>query len=116
MSSLTFDELRDANLARLPEFKNSLGEVVHSADGSDWTPAQWFQALVGEVGEYAGWRKKYDRGDIDLGTFYREACKELADIQTYLDILAYQLHINLGEATRNKFNEVSDRIGCNIKL
>lgn len=62
---LTFNTLRQANKARLPTFKNAKGERAHSTDdGSDWSPAQWLQALVGEVGEFANLRKKYERGDI----------------------------------------------------
>lgn len=42
------------------------------------------------------------------------ARKELADVVTYLDILAMQLDIDLGEATKSKFNEVSDRVGSYV--
>lgn len=117
VSSLTFDQLREANTKRLPLFRNSLGEPAHSKpDGSDWSPAQWLQAVVGELGEYANIRKKYERGDIDTATFLREAGYELADVQTYLDILAMQLGIDLGDATRQKFNLVSERVGCDVRL
>lgn len=116
-SGLTFAQLREANRLRLPLFKNKHGQPAHSTpDGSDWSDAQWLQALVGEVGEYANLRKKYDRGDIDLTTFTAEAGKELADIQTYLDILAFRLGIDLGQATIDKFNEVSKRVGCDVWL
>lgn len=114
---LTFNTLRSANLARLPEFKNSKGEPAHSKkDGSDWLPAQWLQAVVGELGEYANFRKKYERGDITKEEFDKEAGKELADVQIYLDILAFQVGVNLGEAVKSKFNEVSKQIGCNIYI
>lgn len=114
---LSFDKLRKANLKRLPEFKNSLGFPAHEmADGSDWSRAEWFEALVGEIGEYANMSKKYRRGDITRTEFMIAARKELADVQCYLDILAYQLGIDLGEATRSKFNEVSARIGVKVKL
>ena len=107
MSNLSFNELRRANQLSLPQFKNKHGEPAHAkADGSDWSPAQWLQAMVGEVGEYANTRKKYERGDLTLEEFQREGCKELADVQIYLDLLAFQLGIDLGEATVNKFNEV----------
>lgn len=115
-NGLTFSQLRNANVKRLPTYKNKKGVICHLPDGSDWTPAQWYQAFQGECGEYASWRKQYERGDIDEDTFLREGGKELADMQTYLDILAFRLGIDLGEATRNKFNEVSDRVGSPIKL
>jgi NTP pyrophosphatase (non-canonical NTP hydrolase) len=125
---LTFRQLREANMARLPQFKNSKGEWAHSPEitdeneraifvtGQDWTPAQWVQAVLGELGEYANIRKKFERGDISQTEFLTAAGKELADTVTYLDILATQLGINLGEATRIKFNEVSRRVGCEVFL
>jgi NTP pyrophosphatase (non-canonical NTP hydrolase) len=114
---LTFDALRGANLARMPQFRNSLGLPVHSKpDGSDSVPAQWLQALVGEIGEYANLRKKFERGDMPEETFRALAAKELADVQDYLDILAMQIGIDLGQATMDKFNEVSVRIGSTVRL
>ena len=114
---LTFQELRNANMKRLPQFKNKHGKLAHSEpDGSDWSPAQWLQAVIGELGEYANLRKKFERGDVDYVTFTAEARKELADVVTYLDILAFQLGINLDEAVRAKFNEVSARVGCEVWL
>lgn len=116
-AGLTFNALRGANVARLPQFRNCHGELLHSkADGSDWSPAQWLQAVVGELGEYSNWRKKLDRGDIDAATFKAIAAKELADTVAYLDILAFQLGIDLGQATLDKFNEISDRVGSTVRL
>ena len=114
---MTFDALRGANVARLPEFKNCHGEPAHSKlDGSDWSPAQWLQAVVGELGEYANLRKKFERGDIDAEAFQREAADELADVVTYLDILALQIGVDLGRATADKFNRVSVRVGSSVRL
>lgn len=114
---LTFDLLRKANFKRMPTFKNKKGLPAHSKpDGSDWIPAQWLQAVTGELGEYANVRKKFERGDIDELEFKTEAAKELADVQIYLDILAGQLKINLGDAVILKFNEVSDRVKSPVKI
>jgi NTP pyrophosphatase (non-canonical NTP hydrolase) len=114
---LTFDALRTANKARLPLFKNAKGELAHSQpDGSDWCLAQWSNAVLGELGEAANLIKKVDRGDFTLDETRESIGKELADVQTYLDILAFRCGIDLGEATISKFNEVSDRVGVNIKL
>lgn len=55
---LTFNTLRGANMKRLPMFRDS------KDDGSDWSPAQWLQAVTGELGEYANLRKKVERGDL----------------------------------------------------
>lgn len=123
---LTFNTLRGANKARLPQFKNCHGEPAHTEDGSDWSPAQWLQAVMGELGEYANLRKKFERGDIDRAAFEAAASKELADVQTYLDILAMRcldfgldIHptgVDLGKATMDKFNEVSRRVGSDVRI
>lgn len=98
---LTFDELRAANIRRLPQFKNRKGEPAHSEpDGSDWKLSAWCSAVLGELGELANLIKKIERGDV----------------QTYLDILAFRCGVNLGNATANKFNRVSDRVGSDVKL
>jgi NTP pyrophosphatase (non-canonical NTP hydrolase) len=124
---LTFRTLRAANRARIPTFKNKHGELAHTKpDGSDWSPSQWLQAVVGELGEYANIRKKFERGDMGIEEFRREAAKELADVQTYLDILALRCldtaltpdpnGIDLGQATLEKFNEISRRVGSKIVI
>ena len=137
---LTFNSLRGANRARLPQFKNSKGKPAYSQpDGSDWSPAQWLQAVVGELGEYANIRKKFERGDLTFAEYEVMAAKELADVQTYLDILALRCldfdasgfndgvepdvvrvvnptGIDLGQATMDKFNEVSERVGSTVRL
>lgn len=64
---LTFDALRGSNVRRLPEFKDRHGRVAHfRPDGSDWSDAEWLQAIVGELGEYANLRKKVTRGDLTM--------------------------------------------------
>lgn len=114
---LTFSELRLANKTRLPLFKNSKGKRVHSKkDGSDWMMSQWSSALAGEVGEACNKIKKVERGDFTMAAMREELAKELADAQIYLDLLAFRCGIDLGEATKQKFNEVSDRVGVNIKI
>lgn len=86
---MNYQLLRKANITRLPRFKKASGQINHKKpDGSDWAPEQWLQALVGEMGEYANFRKKYDRGDLTPEEFKIEAGKELADFQLYLDLLA----------------------------
>lgn len=116
-NGLTFNTLRGGNLARLPEFRNKHGDLAHTKpDGSDWSPAQWLQAVVGELGEYANQRKKYERGDINATEFKQVAADELADVVTYLDILAMQLDIDLGAAVMDKFNRISQRVGSRIRI
>lgn len=131
MNLLRFATLRAANLARLPQFRGKQGQLAHSQpDGSDWTPSQWLQAVIGELGEYANIRKKFERGDISFQEYELLAAKELADVQTYLDILAaraldYISHgvttahpdgIDLGAAVTEKFNEISIRAKSDVRL
>lgn len=114
---LNFDTLRAGNVHRLPQFKNSKGEPAHSEqDGSDWTLGDWVCALAGEVGEAANIIKKITRGDIDLDDARDALGKEFADIVTYLDLLAYQCGIDLGQYTINKFNEVSVRVNATTRI
>ena len=112
---LTFNILRGANTARLPQFKNSKGEPAHSQpDGSDWCLAQWCNAVTGELGDAANIIKKVDRGDLSLEEARPSLAKEFADVVTYLDILAMRAGIDLGKATMDKFNEISKRVGSTV--
>jgi NTP pyrophosphatase (non-canonical NTP hydrolase) len=61
-------------------------------------------------------RKKFERGDITQEEFCKAARDELADVQTYLDLLAMRLGINLGEATIDKWNRVSERVGSPVRI
>lgn len=89
MSNVTFDQLRQANVLRLPQFKNRHGGAAHTKqDGSDWTPAQWLQAVLGELGEYATVRLAYETGRMTTAEYADKARDELADVATYLDIAA----------------------------
>lgn len=119
MNQLKFADLRVANRMRLPQFKNAVGEPAHSKpDGSDWSPADWMVAVVGELGEAANLMKKIRRGDFaterDLLEAEAKLQKEFADFVTYADIMAAQFGIDLGEAVMNKFNEVSRRVDSSI--
>jgi NTP pyrophosphatase (non-canonical NTP hydrolase) len=116
-NSLNFDALRGANIKRLPQFKNRRGEPAHSEpDGSDWKLSAWCNAVTGELGETANLIKKVERGDLTLDEARADLAKELADVQTYLDILAFRCGVDLGRATVEKFNEVSIRVGSTIRL
>lgn len=116
--NLTFNQLRAANVNRLPQFKNRRGEPAHTHPlGHDWSPADWMVAMVGEVGEAASVMKQLRRGDFDPKDYpniMRSLAKELADIQTYLDLLALRYGFDLGEETARKFNEVSVRVGADV--
>lgn len=145
MSRLTFQQLREANIQRLPQFKDKHGRLAHprvfrhqpnckyastpigetidcgdgcklAKPGSDWSLGEWICALTGEVGEAANIVKKIRRGDVTLDEVREDLASELADIQIYLDILAYQCNIDLGAATITKFNQVSLRVKADVML
>lgn len=116
-NGLTFNTLRRGNIQRLPLFKDAQGRRAHSkADGSDWSPASWLQAVLGELGEYANLRKKVERGDFTIDHARDDLARELADVVIYLDILAYQLKIDLGEAVMSKWNETSEKVGAPLYI
>lgn|SRR3990167_574476 len=121
--TLTFAALRTAALRRLPLFKNRRGEPAHSKpDGSDWNIAMWTNAMAGEVGEACNLAKKIERGDFGpphtanyLKAMHKLA-KELADVVIYADLACFRCDWNLDDVVIEKFNEVSDRVGCSVKL
>ena len=114
---LTFNALRAANTARLPEFKNNKGVLAHDkADGSDWSPNDWMVALVGEVGETANILKKVRRGDMTMDEARPKLKQEFADIAIYLDLNAKQCGIDLGAAVIETFNAKSNKVGSSVYL
>lgn len=117
LCDLEFKQLREANLDRLPKFKNARGKPAHSkADGSDWRLSGWCNAVLGELGEAANIIKKIERGDMTLDEARERLGKELADVITYVDILAFRIGVDLGEVVMKKFNEVSIRVGVDTRL
>lgn len=101
---LTFRKLSRANLTRCEESFHPL---------EDWSPTDWATALAGECGEACNLIKKMRRGDaVDVADIGRE----LADIVIYADLLAARLGLNLEKCLEQKFNEVSDRLGSEVRL
>lgn len=99
-----FALLRERNVARC-------GDAFHSLE--EWSLTDWACAMAGECGEACNLIKKFRRGE----TITREMIgKELADMVIYADLLAARAGIDLGEAVRQKFNEVSERRGSAITL
>ena len=114
---LTFNTLRGGNIARLPQFKNAKGAIVHEVgDGTDCSLNDGYTAMIGEAGEAGNILKKIRRGDFTLDEARQELADEFADIVIYLDILAKRCDIDLGEAVMYKFNFVSGRVGSTIYL
>lgn len=97
-----FDEFRRANVDRCEK-------LMHAVDA--WSETDWGCALAGEVGELCNNLKKRRRGDrVDVG----EVAEEMADIITYLDLLAVRMRIDLGEALWRKFNTKSKEFEIDV--
>lgn len=108
LSPLTFKRLRHKNVKRCRKaFKREL---------SDWSLAEWSNAMAGECGEACNVTKKMLRGDKNIGEHKKELAKEIADVVVYADLLAAAADIDLEEEIIEKFNEVSDRKKSKIKL
>lgn len=119
------DELKKVNSQRSRE---GFGMELH-----DWSLSQWSNAVAGETGELCNIIKKVERGDFHkrpenksenpefnnayAAAQYREEIgKEAADIVIYLDLLLTREGIDLGAEIVKKFNEVSDRVKCSVKI
>lgn len=113
-NGLTFNSLRGANEARLPEFRNSKGELAHTSD--PWSLNDWMTAITGELGEAANVLKKVRRGDLTLEEARPKLMQEFSDVVIYLDILAKQAGIDLGEAVMHTFNAKSAQVGSRVYL
>lgn len=108
---MTFEELQLANLDRDEEaFDGMMAEKDLCFFGT---------AIAGEVGEACNIIKKIERGDFtdsELTQAFVDLGKELADVVTYADIIASKIGRNLGTCVRDKFNEVSDRVGSDVRF
>jgi len=120
---VSFDDIREANMERAPTYRNKRGELMFEsvADFDDTALSFWGNAIAGETGEMCNVIKKIERGDFGPdSTVEPEALdalgRELADIVTYCDIIAFRAGINLGHAYREKFNAVSERVGSEVTL
>lgn len=99
----------------------------------DWSLSAWSNAVAGETGELCNIIKKAERGDYHkrpenqsnnpefnnayaAAQYRAEIGKEAADIVIYLDLLCTREGIDLGSEIVKKFNEVSDRVKCGIKI
>lgn len=105
---LTFDAFRAANVARCLKW--------HPQGIDSWSPSDWLTAVTGELGELASLLKMRNRERDGLpgnkfSPTQKQIADELADVLTYLDLLAEVLGVDLGIAAAEKFNEVSVRVG-----
>jgi NTP pyrophosphatase (non-canonical NTP hydrolase) len=104
LDPLKFSQLRQTNVTRCES-------AFHPVN--DWSPTDWATAAAGELGEACNMIKKMRRGDEVSLT---EIGYELADAITYIDLLAARLGIDLGAMVRAKFNIVSKRENCEVRI
>jgi NTP pyrophosphatase (non-canonical NTP hydrolase) len=112
-ATLTFDAFRAANVARCAKW--------HPAGIKSWSPSDWLTAVTGELGELASLLKMRNRERDGLpgnkfSPTQKQIADELADVVTYLDLLAHVLGVDLGRAAAEKFNEVSERVGFSDRI
>lgn len=111
---LSFNALRTANLERCPMFKNAKGE--DHRNGSPWSLADWMVATFGELGEAANVMKKVRRGDFSLNEARDKLAQEFSDVVIYMDLMASEMGINLGEAVLKTFNAKSTQLELSLYL
>ena len=111
--SLTFTDLREANIAR----------QAYWGGAENWTLADWSNAVAGEVGETCNVVKKLRRPE--LGTvgndhqpevYIRQLESEIGDVLIYLDLLAKAAGLDLANCVSRAFNEKSDKLNMPIRL
>lgn len=106
--TLTFEQLRIKNVCRC-------NQVYHPVN--ERRPIEWFVALMGEMGEVGQLLYRQHTGiKHDAALFQQRIADELADVQIYHDLLANSLYIDLGKATRDKFNRTSHAKNSDILL
>lgn len=83
-----------------------------------WSVLEWAGAMCGEAGETANVAKKLRRMEstknYDIVKYTRlrkQLADEVADTIIYLDLLCASENIDIEEAVRSKFNEVSQEHG-----
>jgi NTP pyrophosphatase (non-canonical NTP hydrolase) len=107
MDKLTFSRLREANKQRRAE--------IHPIS-KKYSELEWTACLCGEAGELANYVKKRSRINYEGDLHKSDIKKEIADVLIYLDLIANEYDFDLGECVIEKFNEVSEKYGSNVKL
>lgn len=113
---LTFDDFANVNLSRARRWH---GDLDLPRAEQAWNGADWSNAMCGEAGEAANVVKKLRRHDLGLegaldpddSELLAKLADEIGDTVAYLFLLAAHYGINVAEATRSKFNRVSEREG-----
>jgi NTP pyrophosphatase (non-canonical NTP hydrolase) len=119
MNELSFKELTEQSVRRAARWHPGFPEK------HNWTLGDWGNAMAGEAGEACNVIKKIRRVETDMQRRDSEGdpidlrdklARELADVIIYADLIAAQCGIDLSNAIRLKFNEVSDQYGFPERL
>lgn len=110
LTDFDFATLRRANIARLPQFRNSKGGPAHSEpDGSDWLLSAWSNATLSELGEAA--EVLVGMRTASLTATLTQLAHEVSDVIIYLDIYAMRCGVTLSPPTEDRmysaFNFIS---------
>jgi NTP pyrophosphatase (non-canonical NTP hydrolase) len=110
---ITFEQFRAANVARCLKW--------HPGGIESWSPSDWLTAVTGELGELASLIKMRNRERDGLpgnkfSPTQKQIADEIADVLTYLDLLAASMNIDMGAAAVEKFNEISLRVGFSDRI
>lgn len=121
MKALTFEDLRHANVQRNIEWdadgqlSGSFRATEFAGEGGELIEmlllSMDFAKIIGRICNMV---KKLEREKIGLKgsrVTFLELAAEFADCQICLDLLAMHHSVDLGEATRMKFNATSDKLG-----
>lgn len=101
---ISFDELRQKNIDRCPHYGYHI---------EDKPPAEWLDRVWDEVLELC---EKAELHETGFDTPKEDIGKEIADVVTFCDLLATRYGFNLGKLVLNKFNEVSERVGSDVRM
>lgn len=105
---LSFKVLRKSNELRLSQFKIFRASTLNKK--INWNLEQWILNLTGEVGKAYSIIKGIKKDNLTIEEIKEDLTEQLAYIQIHLDILANEANIDLGKATIDKFNKISDSI------
>lgn len=115
MADLTFLGVSEINRIRAQRWHKGFPEGE-----SDWTGADWSNAMCGEAGETANVVKKIRRIDTGIQQvenpkrdelIINKLAKEIGDVYIYLDLLAQYYGLSIESCVTFAFNQTSEKEG-----
>jgi NTP pyrophosphatase (non-canonical NTP hydrolase) len=120
---LTFEELRCGNVQRQIEWDPD-GKITKLFSGLEFNGEvgellELMLQLAAQSGKLSNSVKKLEREALGLKgsrVTFMQMAEEFADVQITLDLLAMHCNLDLGEATRLKFNSTSSKMTLRTRL